>query len=40
MKQDKQNGIKRINVNVDQIQVFVIINNVGMKVNSGMTAKN
>ena len=39
MKQDTQNGIKRVNVNIDWIQVFVIINNVGMKINSSMTAK-
>ena len=30
MEKDIQNGMKLLNVNVDQIQVFVIINNVGM----------
>ena len=32
MKQGTQNGMKRVRVNVDQIQAFVIINNVGMNV--------
>ena len=40
MKQDTQNGIKRLSVNVDQMQAFVIINNVGMKVNADVNAKN
>ena len=30
MKQDIQNGMKLVNVNVDQMQVFVIINNFGI----------
>ena len=30
MEKDIQNGMKLLNVNVDQIQAFVIINNVGM----------
>ena len=29
-----------VSVNVDQIQAFVIINNVGMMINSGVNAKN
>ena len=29
MKQDLQNGMKNLSVNVDQMQLFVIINNVG-----------
>ena len=30
MKQDIQNGMKLVNVNVDKMQVFVIINNFGI----------
>ena len=40
MKRGTQNGTKRVNVNVDQIQMFVTINNVGMKINSDVNAKN
>ena len=40
MKQDIQNGLKRVSVNVDQIQAFVIINNVGSMINAGVNAKN
>ena len=40
MKRGIQNGIKRVNVNVDQLQVFVTINNVGKKINAGVNAKN
>ena len=40
MKQDAQNDMKLVNVNVDQMQVFVIINNVGMIINAGVNAKN
>ena len=40
MKQDTQNDKKRVNVNVDLMQVFVIINNVGMMINGGVNAKN
>ena len=29
-----------VSVNVDQIQAFVIISNVGMMINSGVNAKN
>ena len=35
-----QNGMKRVNVNVDQMQAFVIISNVGMMINAGVNAKN
>ena len=31
MKPDLQNGMKNVSVNVDQMQLFVIINNVGIK---------
>ena len=40
MKQDTQNNMKRVSVNVDQMQVFVIISNVGMMINAGVNAKN
>ena len=40
MKQDTQNGVKLVSVNVDQMQPFVIINNVGMMINAGVNAKN
>ena len=40
MKQDTQNVIKRVNTNVDQMQVFVIINNVEMKINADVNVKN
>ena len=40
MKRGIQNGMKRVNVNVDQMQVFVTINNVGTKINADVNAKN
>ena len=40
MKQDTYNDMKRVSVNVDQMQAFVIINKVGMMINAGVTAKN
>ena len=47
MKQDTWNSMKRVNVNVDQVQAFVIINNAGviinnagMMINAGVNAKN
>ena len=39
MKQDGQNDLKRVSVNVDLNIVFVIIKNVGMMVNTGVNAK-
>ena len=39
MKKDTQNGMKRVKVNVDQMQAFVIISNVGMMINAGVNAK-
>ena len=39
MKQDIQNFMKLVKVNVYQMQVFVIINNVGIKINADMNAK-
>ena len=40
MKHDTQNGMKRVSVNGDQMQAFVIVNNVGMIINAGLNAKN
>ena len=40
MKKGIQNGMKHVNVNVDQMEVFVTIKNVGTKINSGVNAKN
>ena len=32
--------MKRVSVNVDQMQVFVIINNIGIMINAGVNVKN
>ena len=32
--------MKHVNVNVDQMQLFVIINNGGIKINADVNAKN
>ena len=40
MKQDTQNGMKHESVNVDSMQAFVIINNVGIIINAGVNVKN
>ena len=40
MKQYIQNGIKCVSVNVDQMQMFVIINNAGMITNVDANANN
>ena len=40
MKQDTQNDMKQLSVNVDQMQAFVIINNVVMIINAGVNANN
>ena len=40
MKQDSQNGMKRVSVNVDQMQFFVIINNIGIKIKVDVNVKN
>ena len=34
IKPDIQNDMKPVNVNVDQMEVFVIINNAGIKINA------
>ena len=40
MKRGIQNGMKRVNVNLGQMQVFVTINNAGTKINEGVNEKN
>ena len=40
MKQDTQNDMKHVSVNIDQMQGFVIMNNVGMMINAGTNANN
>ena len=40
MKLDLQNGMKNVNVNVDQMQLFVIINNDRIKINVDANVKN
>ena len=40
MKQDTQNGMKHVSANVDYMQAFVIIKNVGMMINVGVNANN
>ena len=40
MKQDIYLGMKLVNVNVDQTQVSVVINNVGIMINVDVNAKN
>ena len=40
MRPDLQNGIKNINVSVDQMQLFLIINKNGIKINADVNAKN
>ena len=40
MKQDLQNDTKRVNVNVNVGLMFVIINNVGIKLNADVNVKN
>ena len=40
MKQNTQNGMKLVIANVDQMQLFVIMNKNGMKINADVNAKN
>ena len=40
MKQSTLNGMKRENLNVDQMEVFLMINNVRMIINSDVNVKN
>ena len=39
MKQDILTSMKLVNANVDQMQVFVKINNVGIMTNAGVSVK-
>ena len=40
MKLGLQNGMKNVSVNVDQMQLFVIINNIEIKTNVDVNVKN
>ena len=40
MKQATKNGMKFVNINLDQMQVFVMINNVGIMINADVNEKN
>ena len=40
MKHGTWNGMKRVSVNVDYMQEFVIISNVGVMMNAGVNATN
>ena len=40
MKQDPQNDMKLVNVNVNLGLIFVILNKVGIKINEGVNVKN
>ena len=40
MKQDMYFDMRHLHVNVDQVQVFVIINNVGIMINAVVNVNN
>ena len=40
MKEDTQNSVKLVSANIDQMQVFVIINKYGIKINADVNVKN
>ena len=40
MKQDTYNFLKLKSINLDKMQVFLIINNVGIKINADVNLKN
>ena len=40
MKQDIWNNLKLVNVNVDEMQVFVIINKTGIKISVDLNVEN
>ena len=40
MKRGIENGMKLVNVSVNLEKMFVIINNVGIKINADVNAKN
>ena len=39
MKRDIQQDMKRVSVNIDYMELFVIINNTGMKINADVNAR-
>ena len=40
MKQGIQDGMRHVHIDVDQMQVFVIINNVGIIIDADVNVKN
>ena len=40
MKRDMENGMRRVNAYVDQMELFVIFNNDGMKINVDVNVSN
>ena len=40
MIQDLQNGMKLVNMSLNLEKIFVIMNNVGIKINADITVKN
>ena len=40
MKQDLQNGMKNVSVNVDKMQLFIMTNNDGIKINVDVNVQN
>ena len=40
MKQDTQNGMKRVNANIDLMVVFAMLKNVGIIINAGVNPRN
>ena len=40
MEHDTQNGMTHVSVNVDQIQAFIIINNIAIMINANVNIKN
>ena len=40
MKLEKQNDIKRVSVYVDYTELFVTVNNAGIKINADVNGKN
>ena len=40
MKQDLQNGMKNVSVNVDKMQLFIMTNKDGIKINVDVNVQN
>ena len=40
MKHNTYNSMKLVSVNLDKMQAFATINNIGMKINASVNAKN